>query len=130
MTEDPQWQKVWRQLVSPFWTNPAGWEWRTDGHTLSLYNFQEQPGIWNLVWLSLDLDQPVDGYNIRHNSLAVWVMTSAHTTRCRGKTLEELAARHTLEQFAKLLPATVERMQHKPVEHLVYLAQRRLREKA
>lgn len=87
-----------RSVVDPCWVDPKPWSWHTqEGEKQGIAILADQPGIFNLCWLALSLDEPPKIANLRDNVLLLWVIMEAAKTP-----LNQFAAVHTLRQFAAL----------------------------
>lgn len=87
---------------SPYWMGGPTAVWRApDGTPQTLAHLD--PGVANLIWLVLPDPLPKP-YDLRTNSLAVWVLGNARRYHfAGGDSLADVAQCFTLEQFS-LLP--------------------------
>lgn len=122
---------VIHRLLHPTWhPRPQDWVWtRPDGQLQGpgLANWRENPGMFNLSLLALDMERPPRTYDARNNSFLLGVMTFAPQTRLGDMTLDEAAGMTTLPLFLRWLeekPMTGALAPQKELFKL--LAQRRL----
>lgn len=128
-------RKMWGHLErNPFWMpSPRSWTWkRPDGHYQGFAGMgQDNPGIANLLWLTLDMATVPKTYNAAENSLFQYVIVHASKVKIGHIPLLDAASFYTLREFEAMLPHTVP-VTRNPLERafplLKLLAQRRLRE--
>ncbi len=120
-----------KRVIHPAWTaKPDDWRWTRPGDlgTQGIgSNWRTDPGMFNLLWLSMDLGAPPAVYDIRENHLSVILITGAEQARLAGRPLLEVAALLPLAEFYQLLGPQASR---NPAERayplLQLLAMRRL----
>lgn len=96
-----------RLLTPPNWMpNPTTWTWRRpDGNPQGFgVTYADDPGMANLLWLTMDLAKPPEHYNGLGNALFTIVLLEAHSAKLGGAPLLHLAALKTLREFHDMLP--------------------------
>lgn len=96
------------QLGNPNWmANPRSWIWtRPDGLAQGFGPaWRESPGLANLLWLSMDFREPPQVYDATKNSLYMYLMMFAGSSKLHGLPLLDLAGLRSLQAFHTLLPA-------------------------
>lgn len=113
---------------SALWmVNPGQWIWATAAGQAQGPGMvaDEDPGLANLIWLALDMEEPPRRYDLRyHNLVHILLMTSNQLTLA-GLPLRDQAASLTLTQFHETCAAEP----HKPgsiIELLALLSKGRL----
>lgn len=97
------------QLGHPNWMpKPRSWIWaRPDGLAQGFGpGWQLDPGLANLLWLSMDFREPPQTYDATKNALYVYIMVHGPSSKLHGLPLFDLAATRSLEEFVILLPAS------------------------
>lgn len=90
------------RVLNPGWVPyPAQWAWeRPDGQFQGIgVGWRDDPGMFNLKWLTLDMDVPPRRYDARVNPLFMRVLAEARFTTLGGVPLPDVAALTTLRQF-------------------------------
>jgi hypothetical protein len=93
-------------LASPQWMpNPGAWLWtRPDGNPQGFGMLAyTSPGMANLLWLAMDMDEPPSRYDTRANPLYQMVITDAAAAKLAGQPLVDLASVLPLSAFADKL---------------------------
>jgi hypothetical protein len=100
-------RRLCARLAHPHWMlRPRSWMWaRPDGMPQGFGNaVYTNPGLSNLLWLSMDMDAPPTAYDAQMNSLYVVLFQGAEFARIGGTPLTDLAALCTLREFVDRLP--------------------------
>lgn len=97
------------RMLNPAWAkHPGAWVWRNGDRTQGIgLGWREDPGMFNLQWLSLDMDTPPSAYDVRANPLFMRVLLQARQTALGGVPLPDVAATHTLPRFMEKLDSDV-----------------------
>lgn len=93
------------RMLNPAWAkHPERWVWHCGTRLQGIgLGWREDPGMFNLQWLSLDLDTPPREYDARANPLFMRVLLQARQTTLGGVPLPDVAAAHTLPRFLEKL---------------------------
>jgi hypothetical protein len=98
-----------RHLADPFWMpRPRSWVWARpgDGQPQGFGLLAAaSPGLCNLLWLSMEMDQPPQTYDAQANGLYLLLAMEGARARLAGEPLLEVAGLMTLAQFEQALPA-------------------------
>jgi hypothetical protein len=100
---------LYKRLSDPHWmARPLEWFWagpdgRPQGFAPLTYS---NPGLANLLWLSLDMGSSPQCYDVNRNGLYMLLLLIGHSAQLDGEPLLDLASVLTLREFAARLPAT------------------------
>jgi hypothetical protein len=117
-------------LARPYWMpNPQAWIWaRPDGKPQGFgVVAASNPGLANLLWLSMEMDRPPLSYDAAQNGLYSILITQGYGACVGGEPLLDVAGLLPLREFARQLeqPASGQIVEQAyPLLRL--LAQRRL----
>ncbi len=85
------------RVINPCWMgNPDDWVWlRPDGQLQGFgIGWREDPGLANLCWLAMGMNEPPRHYDATQNALYMWVLSQVQLRSC--------AALLSLKAFAML----------------------------
>lgn len=108
-------QALYTRLANPMWMErPDDWLWDRRGHPGQRQGWgagawRSNPGLSNLIWLSINLDQPPGSYDVNNLHLVQMLVTEGHAAKACGASLFDLAGLKTLHQFGALLTVAPER---------------------
>jgi hypothetical protein len=98
---------LYARLENPYWMpEPASWVWDCDGRRQGpALLITCEPGLANLLWLTLDMGTPPQTYDMSLNPVMSMLMLAGSPAKLAGEPLFDQAALHTLQEFHDLLPA-------------------------